>query len=580
MSDKNLALFHMGQIGLELENLFLNLIDLEDLKKKKKNQKQEAFRSRALAAYALFILADVSPKTAAEAVVDGYNDNGIDAFLFNKAQNTLYLVQAKYIRSGSGSPKSNDMKSFKDGILDFLNFKNKRDRFNYKFEFREEEIETATRSMGLKIKVVIAYTGSKLSAHSRNTLNDLIQHLNDGQEIAVVEDFNLDVIRSAILKRHSPQKINVDFELYDWGRIDEPHQAFYGRIYAEDIVHWWLQHKSQLFDKNIRDFIGNSTANEDIINTIETEPEMFWYFNNGITALCDTITKAGARPDRTDGQFSVKGISIVNGAQTIGCIGYLYQNGSPEVREKIKYITIQIKLIALSSIDSNLDSKVTRATNTQNRVESRDFIALDSEQERLGKEFRVIGKSYHYKRTAETLPRDNNNYELEEATVALACSSRDVKLTILAKQEISRLWDDPSKKPYIALFNSSVNSSNLVRRIEVKRKVEEIIKDKAAYDIPKTLYSLLNYGNLFILYLIFCQSDSALFEEKTSKRNFESYLDSTISEMTDKTIAYVDQYMKDNYNPEETIWNLKVWNLFRSPNNLNKIKDLCLSNTQ
>ena len=120
MSDKDLSLFHMKQIESELDNLFSEFIDLEDLKKKKKNQQQEAFKSRALAAYSLCILADVSPKVAADAVVDGFDDNGIDAFLFSKAQNTLYLVQAKYMRNGSGSPKANDMKSFKDGVFSFM----------------------------------------------------------------------------------------------------------------------------------------------------------------------------------------------------------------------------------------------------------------------------------------------------------------------------------------------------------------------------------------------------------------------------------------------------------------------------
>ena len=58
--------------------------------------------------------------------------------------------------------------------------------------------------------------------------------------------------------------------------------------------------------------------------------------------------------------------------------------------------------------------------------------------------------------------------------------------------------------------------------------------------------------------------------------DFASYMDSTVSDMTKTAIDCIVKYMMDNYNPDEKIWTLKAWNLFRSPNNLNKLRELYL----
>ena len=88
MSDKTTA-FHIKQVESEINQIFTDLIEISDCENKKKNDKDNIFNSRSLAAYSLHILADVSPRQAAEAIVDGCDDNGIDGFLFNEKQKTL-----------------------------------------------------------------------------------------------------------------------------------------------------------------------------------------------------------------------------------------------------------------------------------------------------------------------------------------------------------------------------------------------------------------------------------------------------------------------------------------------------------
>ena len=50
-----------------------------------------------------------------------------------------------------------------------------------------------------------------------------------------------------------------------------------------------------------------------MIKTLSSEPVNFWYFNNGITAITDSIDPF--HDDST--KVTITGIQIINGAQTV-----------------------------------------------------------------------------------------------------------------------------------------------------------------------------------------------------------------------------------------------------------------------
>ncbi|AOW98987.1 hypothetical protein BJP34_05590 [Moorena producens PAL-8-15-08-1] len=369
----------------------------------------------------------------------------------------------------------------------------------------------------------------------------------------------------ALHDQNNPKNIDVKFYLENWGMIAEPYQAFYGQINAVDVGKWWVENKNRLFAQNIREFLGNSDVNEEMVKTLENDPELFWYFNNGITVLCQEISQVGVNKNRKFGEFQAKGISIVNGAQTIGCIGALYEDSSPEIIEKLEDAEISIRFISLEKCQEDFGEKVTRATNTQNKVENRDFVALDPQQERLYREFKTLGKKYHYKRTAETIERNDKNYELDEATVALACANSHIDLVMTAKQELSKLWSDPSKPPYTKLFNSHVNALQLYRQIEIKREVESIIKNEQVKDNSQIADALFKHGKLFILHLVFTKIPKKYLANETSEKDFNLYKNNQLPELVKNIIKVAEDYLNKNNNQSH------IWHLFRS---MKKLKDL------
>ena len=75
---------HVRHIVSKLQELYKDKIDITD--GYNDEEKNTLFLTRSFAAYSLQILAGASVETAAMAVVDGRDDNGIDAIYFDKKE--------------------------------------------------------------------------------------------------------------------------------------------------------------------------------------------------------------------------------------------------------------------------------------------------------------------------------------------------------------------------------------------------------------------------------------------------------------------------------------------------------------
>lgn len=116
--------------------------------------------------------------------------------------------------------------------------------------------------------------------------------------------------------------ITLEFGLSCWGKLESPHEAFYGTTTGTEIAAWRKNHGDRLFAQNLRIVLGATDVNELINTTIEAAPDDFWYFNNGITITAKQINKTLAGGGNRDlGNFQALGAFVVNGAQTVSTIG-------------------------------------------------------------------------------------------------------------------------------------------------------------------------------------------------------------------------------------------------------------------
>lgn len=491
---------HVNQIAGVLDRLFSGLIDLSDASPNPADR-EKCFLSRALAAFCIAQLAGIPPEEAAASVTDGSGDNGVDALYYDRSTKTLYVVQSKWFGDGHGSFDRADVMKLTTGFRDLVNLAF--NRFNTKVAEKVAMVKEAFYDAQARYVLIPVYTGQEaFAAEPKRDLDDCLAEFNDTKDPEAEELLKARVLAQAdvySLVTRGTQGSPVDLEVivYEWGEVQKPY-AIYGQIAASDVATWWGSHYPQIVAPNIRMFLGNDTdVNLGLQHTLLNEPEHFWHCNNGITVVCREIRRkmiGGAT--RETGHFTVHEVSIVNGAQTAGSIAAAYAK-KPDVVERAR---VPVRFIAVGDGSETLGPMITRATNTQNRINRQDFVALDPQQQRIRDELRVDGITYNYK-SGEASARDATTFGIDEATVALACAHPDLQYSTQAKREIGRLWEDTAKVPYKALFNSGTSSAKVWQSVQLLRLIDAALqREQTALNGRDSGFAV--HGNRFIAHLV------------------------------------------------------------------------------
>jgi hypothetical protein len=217
-------------------------------------------------------------------------------------------------------------------------------------------------------------------------------------------------------------------------------------------------------------------------------------------------------------------------AQTVGSIiSALSAPGAANSNPRV-----MVKLISLKSCPPDFADKVTKATNTQNKIEKRDFAALDPEQSRLKSEIKLLlNKEYVY-RTGEKSPEPQQGCTLDEATVALACAHQDITYCMEAKRAISRLYEDIEKPPYTVIFNRGVSPTKLWRSVEVLRKVDEFLKkEQQEREAKERLIAI--HGNRVLLHLVFKALGVDVFDDSKTEKEMARIPDIALDRLNKMT---------------------------------------------
>ncbi len=134
------------------------------------------------------------------------------------------------------------------------------------------------------------------------------------------------------------------------------------------------QYGSQLLEGNVRSFLSTKVAvNKKIRETILKSPDMFFAYNNGVSA-----TAMDVKIETTEhGRFlvSARDFQIINGGQTTASLS----NTRHKDKADLKGIYVQMKLTEIDEKDvdrsTELIRSISRSSNSQNKVSDADFFA-------------------------------------------------------------------------------------------------------------------------------------------------------------------------------------------------------------
>ena len=533
---------NMRRVQARIQEMFQGKVDMADFP----NDTNKHFETRALAAFALIMKSGLEVTQASVQVTDGYHDMGIDAIFLDETQKKLFLVQSKWRADGVGSITQDEMSNFAQGVQRVL--EEDLAGANDKIIAKSIDIDLALTQMGYQIHAIFIHTGNqKVNDYVSRPILQLMEKTNDEiSTILLFDEFNFRDIYSFLVNGQEQPGINLDdVILSNWGKVDAPFVSYYGTISAATVGEWYKNFGNALFAKNIRFYKGNTDVNEGMKKVLLQEPEKFYYYNNGIKLLCKSIKrKAKDSTTNATGLFALEGISLVNGAQTTGTIGSLFLDNPEQISKAI----VMIQIIDLSSVDSETTTQITRLSNTQNRIENKDFAALDPEQDRLRTELTFTHYSYLYK-SGDKITNLERQISFDEAIVALACLNADISYTVIAKGNVGALSEDITKMPYKALVNRSTNSYALLNSVLYMREVERCLQDKKEQVNSNRERLVCIHANRFILHFIL--------KDKGKSENFNiSVIDkdsiqngviSLVDVLVDQTTQFIDELFPESY---------------------------------
>lgn len=238
--------------------------------------------------------------------------------------------------------------------------------------------------------------------------------------------------------------------------------------YSTSVSAAWLkevfhENGKNLFSANVRDYLGSrqtdKNINHNIKETAKNHPEMFWVYNNGITALVNDFEYTS---EDDLGVLKISGIAIVNGAQTTGAIGAIADASLNNAYVPARFVKCS---------DASTVQDIIRFNNSQNKIEASDFRSNDLIQTRLRREFDTLPDIIYTggRRSADGMPRRSHSqipsYSAGQALMAFHGDPAT------AYNQRSNIWK--SDTLYSKVFNNETSAEHVVFAYSLLKAVEE-----------------------------------------------------------------------------------------------------------
>lgn len=494
------------QVERELRRAYVEsgFLDVDDLQGQPEEYSAPRLLSRSLAAQAVRIVTGFSRQEAAATVIDGPNDQGIDAIAVVEGANPhVYVVQAKWSKNGKASSDRAAVKELIDGlrIIDDEDFAAFNPRGRQLAEHAKTVLDTGTVPV---TQVVVLMRADPVTDGFHDALEvgerDFNRHrpILDNRIILAAE------VWRSIRDDLKTDPVELEVELFPWFSGSSPYEYFQGVADTGQVANWG-KHGSSLFHLNIRNPLGSNSINNTLVDTLKEEPAYFWYFNNGITILCESVERhvsSMRMPEKSPVALTLHNASVVNGAQTVRSIADAVAQSSEAAEGQVG-----VRII-VTGTSSDFAKKTTQATNRQNRVEPRDFIALDRVQSAIFEEMRAeLGLEYSVQRS-ELDPLPETGCSVVEAACALACAHRDpqyaARISVISSDA---LWERGPQGMYDNLFHPQPGVYLLWNAVSVLRTVREKLHElRGRYEGRGA--ALIEHGVYLLTHLVIRRLDT------------------------------------------------------------------------
>ena len=362
---------------------------------------------------------DIPLEDCAEMLTEGSNDAGVDGLCLGDVEDGNFVVtlfQGKYkIKDLSGEAHfpENSLKASLQTIE--VLFDPDRDvALNPRLQPLIDEIRSLIRDGYIPtVRLLLSNNGAKWADQADHWVQQAKEQFGDQLE---VEHFNHDAIVRTLQRQP-----RIDEVLTLTGKMVAEDLNFkrvlVGRISVHELHRIFETHGDRLLDRNIRRYLGPANRiNAEILGTLtnQEESDNFYFYNNGITAICDHFDYNAMQT--ADYRVQLKNLQVINGGQTCRTIHQALEEDSS--RGSNSFVLMRIYQVPSGS--KEIVREITRATNSQSPVDLRDLHSNDEIQKTLSIGIESLGFTYKHHREEGTGGEDVVSSALvAEATLAV-----------------------------------------------------------------------------------------------------------------------------------------------------------------
>lgn len=339
-----------------------------------------------------------------EKIVD-YHDLGIDAYEIYEDTKDIFLIQNKYYGETTGITAEYVKNDFLLRAITAL------ENGTYK---KSDELQGAftkyKNSVDFTVHLQLFVTNN---IHNKEA-DEYVKKFNVTHPKYIAKIYYLDDIeeryfgevqqikKNISVKVESVNKgtiLNINTEGYKLENVIDARYVLTPVVSVYRLYRDSIEKGYPIFDKNIREYLGNKGVNKSIYQTLldEEDRKNFFYYNNGITIICDKMTKIVTQPSdyNMNASFTIDNPQIVNGCQTVNSIYEALKNIDPDKLEKeFKDTFVMLKILEIDrndSVDDKLYKDIVKYTNSQNSIDEKTFVANTDTFIRLQNEFESKG---------------------------------------------------------------------------------------------------------------------------------------------------------------------------------------------
>ena len=345
-------------------------------------------------------------RQAKDAITDGANDKQIDAVYIDEDEQKIYIVQGKYYLGESVD--ATPVREVISAWSQFSNLAQLQENANSKLKTKISEIATALEDDSYCVCFELITTSIFTDAamddiHSFQTKlsEEDDAELNYSTQFSVVDKQGLEDAYSCVIEQTNPtlnHTIKLEAGKYMTTELGATSVIVAAMPLKECIKLPGIKDGS-LFQKNVRQSLGiNNTVNKKIKKTINDPNKCgdFFFFHNGITAICNKIEECG------NGEFKLYGLNVVNGCQSLNTILSCSEN----VRKRDDaYVLFRFYEIP----QRDRADSISINTNTQSAVKARDLRSNSKQILKLKKAYEAkYSNGFFATKRGEIIPADKD----------------------------------------------------------------------------------------------------------------------------------------------------------------------------